>query len=77
MKLAKRENILTIKKLEKLMIYHGIVLRAIPERVINICEKSNIDRYPRGVIKYLEDYKREVLVVESVPQNASKFILEF
>ena len=65
-----------IRELEKVMISHGVVLRAIPEKVRGIYEKRHIDTYPNGVIKYLDDYKREMLVVETIPKNAGKFILE-
>lgn len=58
------------------MISHGVVLRAIPEKIRGVYEKRHIDKYPDGVIKYLDDYKREMLVVEIIPKNAGKFIFE-
>lgn len=64
-----------IKELEKIMISHGVALRAIPEKVRHVLEKQHIDRYPNGTIEYLDEFKREMLVFESIPKNAGKFIL--
>ena len=65
-----------IKELEDIMITHSVVLRAIPKKVVGVYEKQHIDSYPTGTIQYLERYKREMLVVESIPKNAGKFIFE-
>jgi len=65
-----------IKELEKIMVSHGVVLRALPKKTRGIYERYHIDKYPHGTIKYLEEYKREMLVIESVPKNAGKFIFE-
>lgn len=65
-----------IRDLETIMVSYGVVLRAIPEKVRGIYEKRHIDKYPNGVIKYLDDFKREMLVVETIPKNAGKFIFE-
>lgn len=69
--------------LERLMVEHGACIRAIPKRVRSIVEvrhindpefsKSNI---VRKEIIYLEDFKREMLVVERVPKYAGMFLVE-
>jgi len=65
-----------IQLLEEIMITHGIVLRAIPRKVRGVYDKRHLDKYPNGIITYLEEYKRDMLVVETIPQNAGKFIFE-
>lgn len=65
-----------IKELEDIMVTHSVVLRAIPKKVVDVYEKQHIDSYPTGTIRYLERYKREMLVVESIPKNAGKFLFE-
>lgn len=67
---------MNIKELESIMIEYGVVLRAIPKTVRGVYEKYHIDKYPNGTIEYLEEYKREMLVVISVPKNAGKFVFE-
>lgn len=65
-----------IKELEQIMIKNGIVLRAIPDKVVMVCEKEHIDTFPNGEIQYLDEYKREMLVMETVPDHAGKFLIE-
>lgn len=65
-----------IKELENIMVSHGVVLRAIPKTARSIYEKYHADKYPDGIIMYLEKYKREMLIVENIPKNAGKFIFE-
>lgn len=65
-----------IKELENIMVTHGVVLRAIPNKTTGIYEKRHIDQFPDGKIMYLEDFKRAMLVIEKIPKNAGKFILE-
>lgn len=66
---------MTIKELEKIMVENAITIKAIPNKVVSIFEKSHIDKYPNGCIQYLEQYKREMLVVETIPKNAGKFVI--
>lgn len=66
-----------IKELENIMISHGIVLRAIPKIERSICEKRRANEFPDGKIEYLEEYKREMLVIERIPKYAGKFIFEY
>lgn len=65
-----------IKELEEIMISEGIVLRAIPSKTVGIYEKYHINEFPHGTIQYLDEYKREMLVVESIPELAGKFLLQ-
>lgn len=71
---------MNIKELEELMISKGVVIRAIPRQSIEIYEKFHIDSLKnQGVkveVKYLEKYKREMAVVERVPENSGKFVIE-
>ncbi len=57
------------------MVENAITIKAIPEKVVSIFEKSHLDKYPNGRIQYLDKYKREMLVVETVPKNAGKFVI--
>lgn len=65
-----------VKTLEEIMAAHSVVLRAIPKVLVEVYETRHITTYPHGVIKYLERFKREMLVVERIPENAGKFIFE-
>jgi len=47
------------KELEEIMIENGIILRDIPRKVKCVYEKFYINKYPNGVIKYLEEFNRE------------------
>lgn len=71
---------MNIKELEELMISKGAIIRAIPKQSIEIYEKWHIDSLKnQGVkveVKYLEKYRREMAVVERVPENAGKFVIE-
>ena len=65
-----------IKTLEQKMIANGLVIRAIPLKIISHCEVRYIDKYPTGIVHYNEKYKRNMLKVERIPKNAGKFIFE-
>lgn len=64
------------KELYKIMVEHGVVLRAIPDKIVKIYEKQHFDKYPDGTIKYMEEFEREMLIVEQTPINAGKIIME-
>ena len=68
---------MNIQELEKIMIEYGVVLRAIPMEIRHIVEKSHIDKYSQGRIEYVDKCKREMLVFETVPKNAGKFVFEY
>ena len=67
---------LTIEELERLMVEYGIVLRAIPTTVREILEVRHKDEYPDGKVVYLEEFHRDMLVVERVPKHAGEFLME-
>lgn len=67
---------MTIEELEKLMQEHGLVIRAIPKKVRMVCHPADQNNYPDGRVRYLEEYGRPMLVRESVPENAGKFLIE-
>jgi hypothetical protein len=62
--------------LERIMIQRGLVIRAIPSKVTSVCEARHIDSFPQGTIRYMEQFKRDMLIVERVPRHAGKFIIE-
>lgn len=65
-----------IADLETIMVKYGLAIRAIPETVQGVVEAYHKDLFPDGRIVYLEEYKREMLVFESRPRNAGKFVIE-
>lgn len=67
---------LTIEELEHLMVEHGIVLRAIPNTVREILEVRHKDEFPDGKVVYLEEFHRDMLIVERVPKHAGEFLME-
>lgn len=64
----------SLKDLERLMIEKSLVIRAIPKIVTAIMEKSHAAEYPTGQVVYLEEYKREMLVVKQIPEHAGQFL---
>lgn len=67
---------MNLKELETIMISYGIALRAIPREITEIYEQNHSNKYTNGEIRYLADFKREMLIVRRVPKNAGKFIAE-
>lgn len=65
-----------IYSLSDIFIENGIVLRAIPHRIREIYDTRHADKFPNGEIRFLEEYKRDMLVVERVPKCAGKFLIE-
>lgn len=65
-----------ISELGRLMVEHGACLRAIPNRARSVVEVQHADQYPTGKIVFLPEYDREMLVVESVPAHAGRFLVE-
>lgn len=63
-----------IRELEAVMVKYGLVIKAVPEKVTGVYEKEHADMFPDGETKYLDEYKRDMLVVESVPEHAGKFL---
>lgn len=67
---------MTMEELEKTMVEHGAVLRAVPLKTVSIFEPCHKDKYPDGRIRYVEELGREMLVVERIPEHAGKFMVE-
>ena len=66
---------MTIEQLEEFMVNHGLVIRTIPKEITHIYEAHYAQKYPNGTVKYMEEYKREMLLVTEVPSNAGKFVV--
>jgi len=62
--------------LGQLMVKHGAVIRAIPESVRHVLEKSHAAEFPSGEVKFLPEYKREMLVLYTHPIHAGQFTVE-
>lgn len=57
------------------MVEYGACLRAIPNRARSVLEASHADEYPTGRIVFLPEFKREMLVIESVPERTGQFLV--
>lgn len=66
-----------LKNLGQLMVKHSAVIRALPEEVQIIVEKRHADQFPNAEIKFLPEYKREMLVEYRHPRHGGQFVLEF
>jgi len=66
-----------LKKLEELMVKHSAVIRALPKNVRVVVEKRHADQFPNAEVKFLPEYKREMLVEYQQPRHGGQFILEF
>ena len=64
-----------ITVLQRIMIKHGVSIRAIPSEVISIHEVRHIDKYPNGHIYYDEYLKRDMLRVKRIPKYAGKILI--
>jgi len=67
---------MTIKELEKIMIEQGVILRAIPLKIHHVYADCDISLHPDGRLEYHKEYKREMTIVDSIPKNAGKFVIE-
>lgn len=65
------------ENLAQLMVKHGAVIRAIPESIRKVVEKRHAAQYPNAEVKYLPEYKREMLVWYERPAYAGQFALTF
>lgn len=64
-----------MEKLGALMVKHGVVLRAVPEKIRHIYETVHAGKFPGGHIEQPAGYNREMWVVEEVPAHAGQFLL--
>ena len=67
---------MTLEELGAIMSKEGLVIRAIPETVTSIFDANEKNKalYPDGVVQFLPEYNREMLVVKKTPECAGKFI---
>lgn len=65
----------SIEELNEIMIENSLTLRAIPRVRYEYYEVRHAKNYPDGEIKYLDAYKREMLIIKIIPKNAGKFII--
>lgn len=65
-----------IKDIERVLVTYGVAIRAIPARERKVLEAYHAKDFPNGRVEYLPAYKREMLVVERVPEHAGKFTFE-
>ena len=65
-----------INELQRLMQETGACIRAIPLRQRDIVEVRHKKDYPNGRVIFLPEFKREMVVDESVPEDAGKFLIE-
>lgn len=65
-----------VELIDKFIKEKSLVIRPIPEKVKSVYEasESNIARY-NGEVKYLEKYKRNMLVVYEVPAHAGELLV--
>lgn len=66
-----------LKNLAQLMVKHGAVIRAIPESIRIVVEKRHTAQFPNAEVKFLPEYKREMLVAHERPALAGQFALTF
>ncbi|TPG68597.1 hypothetical protein EEL31_08745 [Brevibacillus laterosporus] len=66
---------MNLEELAKLMIEHGLVIRAIPHETTSNCEARHKDSYPDGVVYYDEYLKRDMLRVTRQNSQGGKFII--
>jgi len=61
--------------LEKIMIGHGVVIRAIPYERVSVMEVRHQNKYPEGVVYYDETYGRNMLKVTTKNTQGGKFVI--
>lgn len=69
---------MNIQELEKIMIEHGVIIRAITPYHISVYEVRHKDKYPNAEEYYDERFKRNMIRVKTEHSNdvAGKFIIE-
>jgi len=61
--------------LEKVMVEHGIVIRAIPYEHSGTLEVRHKDKYPNGIVCYDEKHGRNMLKITEKNSKGGKFII--
>ena len=65
-----------LEKIERLMIKYGVSIRAIPEVSEMIVETRHMDQYPNGKIIFLQEFGREMLIVQKHHKFGGKFVMQ-
>jgi hypothetical protein len=72
----KKEGVkMDLKELEKLMVEHGLVIRAIPYEKTSVFEIRHKKDYPNAVVFYSAARKCEMIRVTEKNQQGGKFII--
>lgn len=66
---------MNLDELTKLMIEHGLVIRAIPYETTSTYETRHITSHPEAVIYFDERLKRDMLRVTKKNSQGGKFII--
>lgn len=66
---------MTLHELESLMIRNGAVIRALPKSMRIVVEKRHAEQFPNAEVKFLPEYKREMLVEERPLKHGGEFVL--
>ena len=65
------------KKLEKILVEKGIVIRPIPQKATIMMDAKYKEQHPNGEIRYSEEDGKDMLYLTIYPPNAGKFTYEF
>ena len=66
----------SLETLTQLMLKHNITIRTIPQKIKHVYELHYAKHFPQAEITYMEEFKREMLVYYTIPENPGKFIYE-
>lgn len=66
-----------LDEISAILMEHGASIRIIPKEHWSVFEVCHKDMYPDGVVKYLDEYKREMLVVQKENPHAGKVNVGF
>lgn len=65
-----------LSELESLMTRNGVAIRALPMSERIVVEKRHAEQFPNAEVKFLPEYKREMLVEERQLKHGGEFVLE-
>lgn len=60
----------------EIMAKYGLVIRAIPTVMKEVKETYYTPDYPEGRVEYLKEYGRNMLIIDVIPENGGKFMIE-
>lgn len=64
-----------VERLQDTMVKNALSIRAIPKTIRGVVELRHKDEYPEGRAEFLEDFKREMWVIETKPKHGGQFIV--